>query len=350
MRLFRAAALGIAGIAMIGFIAALAFTGAPPGAEVGHFESAGIVPAAPEAVVRIELVHGKDRWAFRRESAKAWAFDGHGPSSVPDTLTSHLESGLRFLHVSSPSRSLEPAEYRGASFADFQLDPPAFVVSLATAAGTTAVVDFGALNPSGTSQYARMIGRPTLYLLPRYVGAEWQLAADMARRLAPAADTTAVVSRSEGLLLPVSIEQIWAVELVTGGALHRFERDGAGNWFLHVGQHSHAGGPAHVADPVKAPIIAAALGAFDQTRIEAVAARRPPSDGLDRFGLVHPGVIALMYARDNSTPVARIEVGSTSDGGFARYVRRARDGDVETIAAYEVERLIALLKAVGAAS
>lgn len=350
MRLLRTVALGIAGIAMIGFLAALAFTGRPPGSDVGHFDAAGIVPAAPEAVVRVELVQGKDRWAFRREGAKAWAFDGRKPSTVPDTLASHLESGLRFLHVSSPSRSLEPEGYRGASFADFQLDPPATVVSLATGDGVAAVVDFGALNPSGTSQYARMIGRPTLYLLPRYVGSEWQLAADMARRLAPTADTTAVASRSEGLLLPVSIEQIWAVELVTGGALHRFERDGAGNWFLHVGQHSHGGGPAHVADPVKAPIIAAALGAFDQTRIEAVAARQPSGDDLDRFGLVHPGVIALMYARDNSTPVARVEIGNMSNDGFARFARLSRDGDVVKIAGYEAERLIRLLKAVGVAS
>jgi hypothetical protein len=65
---------------------------------------------------------------------------------------------------------------------EFGLDPPAYVVSLG-AAGRTDVVDFGALDPAETSQYVRIIGRP--YLLPRHVGEEWQVAADMAKQLSP---------------------------------------------------------------------------------------------------------------------------------------------------------------------
>ena len=41
--------------------------------------------------------------------------------------------------------------------------------------------------------------------------------------------------------------------LVAAGRLTRFERDNAGRWFLHSGQHSHAGSAnAHVAEMIGA--------------------------------------------------------------------------------------------------
>jgi hypothetical protein len=257
------------------------------------------------------------------------------------------------MHVSTADRAIDPAEYQGSSFADFGLDPPAYAVSLVAADRSTVVANFGTLNPSRTSQYVRLLGQPTLYLLPRYVGAEWQVAADMAKRLLPptagspaGAPTSARFSR---LFLPTSIDRVWAVEIVYGGALHRFERDGSGNWFLHVGQHTHTASSAHVADPAKAPIIAAALEAFDQTQIETLVARHSSGNDIDRYGLSRPAVIALLYARDSSSPLARIEIGNLAEDGFGRYARLSPDGDVVQIAAYEAERLIGLLKAVGAA-
>ncbi|MFM9885429.1 MAG: hypothetical protein ACKVQT_20585, partial [Burkholderiales bacterium] len=35
------------------------------------------------------------------------------------------------------------------------------------------------------------------------------------------------------LVLPVPIEQLSAIEVVHGGAIHRFERDAARQWFYH---------------------------------------------------------------------------------------------------------------------
>lgn len=351
-RSLRAYALPAAAVLMVALIAVLALTGKPPGSDVGHFEPHGIVAVPPSAIVRIELTIGKDRSAFRRKDASSWTFDQPTAVRLPEELASHLEAALRFMHVSTPGRALDPAAYQGSSFADFGLDPPASVVSLAAADQSSVVADFGTLNPSGTSQYVRLVGQPTLYLLPRHVGAEWQIAADMAKRLSPPdaggnADTTA---RSSGLLLPTSIDRVWAVEIVYGGTLHRFERDSSGNWFLHVGQHTHAGGPAHVADPAKASIIAVALEAFEQTQIETRVASHSGGDALERYGLSRPAVIALLYARDSSSPLARIEIGSMAEDGFGRYARLSQDGDVVKIAAYEAERLIGLLKAVGAAS
>jgi Domain of unknown function (DUF4340) len=189
-------------------------------------------------------------------------------------------------------------------------------------------------------------------LMPRHVGTEWEVTADMARRTLPpesgSSDDNA--KRLMALLLPASIDRIWAIEIVIQGKLYRLERDSAGNWLLHTGQHSHAGNTdAHVADPDKARIIATALASLDQTQIETVVAKHPDEAELERYGLSRPEVIALMYARDSSSPLARLAIGKVSSDGFSRYARLA-GGDVVTIAGYTATNMVQLLKAVGAAS
>jgi hypothetical protein len=335
----------VAAAATMAIVAVLAVTGKPPGDHIlQRFEPHGIVAASPPDVLRIEMSLGTERLSLRRAPGGAWAFDGPEARPAARELASHLETALRFMHVSAPTRTLDPGDGSGAALADFGLDPPAFAVSLGGDGKTVVTADFGALNPSQTGQYVRLLGQPTLYLLARHVGAEWQLAADLARRSAPATAGTA------GLLLPASIDRIWAVEIVAGGKLHRFERDGAGDWLLHVGQHSHGStAPAHVADPAKAPIIAAALAAFAQTPVRSVAASRPGDGERARFGLEQPPLIALLYPQDSSTPLARIEIGGAADDGFSRYAQPAPDGDVVTIAADAPQRLVELLRAVGAA-
>jgi hypothetical protein len=348
----RYAIVGMAA-ALLALIGILATTGRPPDSnDIQRFEANGIMTTQPSHIGRIEIRLGNDRIAFRRADTGSWAFDAsHRP--VPNELASHVDAGLRFMHVSTPARMLDPSDYRGTSFVDFGLDPPAYLVSLGITDGSSLIADFGALNPAGTSQYVRIVGHPTLYLLPRHVGAEWQLAADMAKRISPHehGEDQDATTRELVLLLPVSVDRLGAMELVTGAKLHRFERDGSGNWFLHVGQHVHSSNtPAHVADPVQARIIGAALAAFDRAQIEAVVTRHPIGSELDRYGLSRPALIALTYARDSSTPLARIEFGGKADDNFSRYARISDEGDVVTIAAYEADRLIQMLKAVGAGS
>jgi hypothetical protein len=397
---------------MVALIGALALSGEPPGSEsIGHFEPNGMIATEPPEVVRVVINLDEHNLAFQRKDSGQWSFDrgasddaiyenraskvwggvgeskasvhgakvgrdgrpdgseghGHGsfdrhhldaisPQQLPRALSSpagltfHLEMALRFMRVSAPTRTLDSDDYRGTSFTEFGLDPPIYLVHLATVDGSFLTVDFGALNPAGTSQYVRLVGRPRLFLMPRHVGAEWQLVADMAKRaLSEAFGAGGAPGRPARLLLPVSVDQIAAIELVAAAKLHRFERDGSGNWFLHVGQHSHsADTAAHVADPVQAPIIAAALNAFDRTQIESVITRQANDSELNHYGLARPSLIALFYARDSSVPVMRIEIGDAAKDGFSRYVRAT--GDVMTIAAYQSERLINLLKAVGGAS
>jgi len=337
-----------ASVLMVALIAALALTGRSPGLPELHFEPHGIVPVPPSAVAAAEIRTGRERIGFRRTQADAWSFDHSSAFAVPAELASHLKTALHFMHVSEPTRSLDPSDYKGASFADFGLDPPAYLVSLRQADGAVIVADFGTLNPASTSQYVRLIGQPTLYLMPRYVGTEWELTADIAKRILP--PDTASGDRISGLLLPASIDRVWAIEIVFEGKLHRFERDGAGNWLLHVGQHTHTGNSdAHVADLTQARIIAAALAGLDQTHVEAVVAHHPGDADLERYGFSRPALIALMYARDSSSPLARLAIGHMTGDGFSCYARMS-DGDVVTIAAYKATGMVELLKAVGAAS
>jgi hypothetical protein len=356
-RAVRSFAALAAGALMVALIAALALTGRSPGLPELHFEAHGIMPGQPSAVARVEIRTDRDLAAFHRAPSGSWLFDRPDGPSVPSELASHLDNALQFMHVSEPARTLEPAEYSGARFTDFGLDPPAYVVSLEKADRSVLVADFGTLNAVSTSQYVRLVGQPTLYLMPRHVGAEWELTADMAKRLSPppsaesSGNATVGAKRLAGLLLPASIDRIWAVEIVFKGKLHRFERDGTGNWLLHLGQHTHSGNTdAHVADPDQARTIATALAALDQTQIEGLVAHHPDSSQLEHYGLIRPMLIAFVYQRDNSSPLARIDIGNMAEDGFGRYARIAESGDVVTIASYEAGRLIDLLKTIGAAS
>ena len=306
------------------------------------FSANGLLTMAPADISRLEVLSGADSIALRR-LGNGWSIDGT-QTAVPAELASHVDTALRFLNVSQPTRAIPADELSPESFSQFGLDPPTSVVTLEGA--TSAVtVSFGASNPADTSQYVRLGGTPAVYLLARHVGAEWRVVSDMARRMRGTA-APALASRATSLLLPVSMAQIWAAEIVHAGKLIRFERDVAGNWFRHTGQHSHAGATStHVADPAQAPIIAAALNALDTAAIET---RVKPADQaqLAEYGLNLPPLIVLLYVRDTSTPLVRLEFGGAADS-LDRYARLAPDGGIVTVAEFEARRLTELLKTVG---
>jgi hypothetical protein len=306
----------------------------------------GLLAIAPNDIDRVDIRSGAERVALRRQ-AGGWTIEGVHRAAPPE-LVSHIDTALKFLKVAEPSREISSGELGPESFAAFGLDPPSEVAVLETHSAVTATVNFGAANPAGTSHYVRLGGAPTVYLMPRHVTEEWHLLFDMARRQQGKAGF-AIASRSADLLLPVSMAQVWAIEIVAGGKLTRFERDPKGAWFKHTGEHTHtAGSDAHVADPVLAPIIDAAFRDFDAAVAEA---RVAPGDAahLAQYGLALPTLIVLFYARDSSTPLARLEFGTSADR-LERYARLVPDGAVITVAEFEPRRLSELLKAVGAGS
>ena len=83
------------------------------------------------------------------------------------------------------------------------------VVSLVAKNGKTSNVTFGEVTPAQNNQYVRILGRPSVYLLSHYVAVEWQIAFEMAARMAPGAAKTAKTARASAFLVPVSLA--WAV-------------------------------------------------------------------------------------------------------------------------------------------
>jgi hypothetical protein len=318
---------------MAGLIGAIALTGHwPVDQPRTHLETGGILSIPVERAARVEIVAGGRHMSLRSQSGGGWLVND-APASA--AVAEHIAVALRILAVSAPRRVLAAGDYSAGRLAAFGLDPPRFEVTVAEAGGSAAQIGFGDATPAENAHYVRIAGRPELYLLPRIVGEEWHLVRDMAMR-------------APGLLLPVSISQIWAVEIVKGGVLRRFERDPAGLWFHHTGQHVHLpGGFVHHADPKFAPLIAAELDALDRVPIAATAAPHPDAAMLAAAGLVHPATILLLYSRDSAGPVARAEFGSTAGDGSARWARLQNSDSLLTVPAGSEKPLAALLQLAG---
>jgi Domain of unknown function (DUF4340) len=343
--------VGVAGaIAMIALIGAISLTGRWPTGEIilPDPEVRGILAVPANQVAHVQVSIGEKDLVFRHRSEGGWLVNG---LETEKAVSDHIDAAVRLLNVSSPPRVLKPGDYSAAQVADFGLDPPHLLVSVVGNTGKTSSVTFGEPTPAQNAQYVRVIGQPNIYLLPRYVGVEWELAVDMAQRLLPAGSDTNVTERPSTLLLPVSMGTISAVEIVENGALTRFERDPDGDWFHHVGQHTHGpGAPAHKADPQLAPLLAAEFTALERASIETVVTQHPDPDTLREFGLEHPPLIILLYTRDSSRAVARVEFGKASPDGLGRYARVQETDDVVIVPSYAAAHLEKLLQLAGARS
>jgi hypothetical protein len=331
---FTTAAGVVAACLMAGLIGIIAVTGRwPSDAPRTHLEVGGILPVAAEMIASIEYSASEQRTRFSREGREGWAVDGTATGPV---IAGHIDTALRLLKTSAPRRVLAADEYDPRQLAAYGLEPPLFVLALVEKNGGTARFEFGEVTPARNAQYVRIAGRPELYLLPRDVGAEWDLARDMAGR--------------SGRLLPVSIAQVWAMEILNRGMLYRFERDLDGLWFHHVGQHVHTqGGFVHHADPKSALLIEAELARLDGLPIARVVARHPDEATLGRFGLEHPATILLLYSRDSAGPVARVEFGNATDE--PDHYARIRESDALVVApANATGHFTALLELAGSRS
>jgi len=337
-----AAAAGAA--SLITFIGAVALTGADRTDNLGRFEQQGIAKIDPAEIVRVDLGRGVDHVVLQRRGG-AWSLD---KQSIPEELEAHIGAALNFVSVSEPARALGADELKGVRFADYGLEPPAYTVALTSADGSGTTLGFGGLNPVEVSQYVRIIGRPELYLLPRYVGSEWEVAADQAQRLLRSAAQVEGTQRSGRWLLSVSINQIWSIDVAIDGKVHRFERDAAGDWLLRrSGQKAHTWSATSIAEPEKARRIAATLAALEQTWVWAILPSDAEGAELSEKGVPQASVSALFYARDNTVPVAKFEIGQSIDDRSGRFVRIDAKSNLFAVSADEADRLGDLVKSLG---
>ncbi len=165
-----AAALGAAAA-----ITLLALHGQRPDpAGLAPFEAAGVMRALePAQAMAVEVRQAEQRWRFQRGPGGGWAA---GTAPAPEQTARAVDDGLRFLHGSKPQRVLQRAEVDGIPVSEYGLAPPHYVVTVQDAAGATFSIEFGAVNPQGLAQYARVAGQGEVLLLPRFVGRSWETA------------------------------------------------------------------------------------------------------------------------------------------------------------------------------
>jgi uncharacterized protein DUF4340 len=324
----------VAACMMTVLLGVIAVTGRwPVDAPRTHVEVGGILSVPAERVTRVEFSAGEQRAVFSGNPREGWLFN---KAPVEPAVASHIATAVRLLTISAPRRVLAAGEYSPDQLTEYGLDIPRFVLVVAEADRDATRLDFGKATPAQNAQYVRIAGRPELYLVPRDVGEEWQLAYDMAERAAT-------------MLLPVSVTRVWAIEILSDGALYRFERDPAGLWFHHVGQHVHTpGGFVHRADPVLAPLIEAELVALDHIRVARIVAQHPDAAALAGAGLDRAWMIMLLYGRDSAGPVAQIGLGNATADGPDRYARIQQSDTLVIVPDDAARHLATLLLLAGA--
>ena len=135
------------------------------------FEAAGVMRETPDRIDRVEIAGGA-RATFVR-AAGAWRAEGGADTGLGADAAALLETALKFMHVSAPIRTLARGEYE-AALGEYGLDPPRYTVHLWAGRQPVLTAVFGATNPQGLFQYVRVDGRDALYLLPVFVGREWE--------------------------------------------------------------------------------------------------------------------------------------------------------------------------------
>ena len=161
-------------IGAILFIALMAFTGGRrENRQLVKPSAAGLMAVSTQDVDHVEVEREGRRLVFVRDSRGVWNGES-GHTALPAQTLEHLEMSLRFMRVVEPVRVMERHEWEGTSDEDFGLAPARYAVRLSGHGRSILAVRFGAANPQRVLQYARVEGRDELYLMPTFVGVEWE--------------------------------------------------------------------------------------------------------------------------------------------------------------------------------
>jgi hypothetical protein len=171
----RRLALPLLALLALAWLVAMVVTGAQPvQRQLVKFEAKGVLRLEPEAVQRIALGRGGQQIVLVRRGEGGWALEGGG--AVEGAAATHLDTAVKMLNRSGPVREIAAQELTGVDTRPFGLEQPVVVATLAGSGGQPLTVRFGALNPEGFLQYMRIDGDPKVYLMSRFIGAEWTAA------------------------------------------------------------------------------------------------------------------------------------------------------------------------------
>lgn len=160
----------------LAYLVAMVVTGAQPvQRQLVKFEAKGVLQIEPQAVQRITLGRGGRQVVLARNGEEGgWALEPGG--AVELVVATHLDTAVKMLHRSPPVREIASEDLSGVDTRPFGLEEPPIVATLSGPGGHVLTVRFGALNPEGFLQYMRIDGDPKVYLMSRFIGAEWMAA------------------------------------------------------------------------------------------------------------------------------------------------------------------------------
>jgi hypothetical protein len=175
---WRKLAVPLVAAAALGYLAAMAVTGAMPvQRQFVAFEAKGVLKIAPERIRRVEIDRGTERLVLVRTGEKSWATPEG--ADIGSDAGARVSMAVQMMHTSGPSREMAPGELADVDLTAFELDPPRIRVRLHDDQGRLVLVArFGGANADGFFQYMRLDGDDRLYLMSRFVGAEWIEAMD----------------------------------------------------------------------------------------------------------------------------------------------------------------------------
>jgi hypothetical protein len=171
----RNIAISTAALAAFAFLVVMVVSGAlPKRTQHVKFEAKGVLQLPPEQVNKVAIRAGERAGVFVR-TGERWASEAGKP--VDEATSKHLSMAVQFMNTSGPVRVLEPDEYKGSDARQFGLDQPRISIVLFEGDRPVLGAHFGGRNPDGMLDYVAVEGRPQLFLLSRFVGAEWDAAA-----------------------------------------------------------------------------------------------------------------------------------------------------------------------------
>ena len=159
----------------LAYLVTMVVTGAQPvQRQLVKFEAKGVLQIEPQEVQRITLDRGGRQVVLVRSDEGGWAHEPDG--MVEPAVAMHLDTAVKMLHRSAPVRVIAPEDLSGVDTRPFGLEEPVIAVTLSGPGAHVLAVRFGALNPEGFLQYMRIDGDRRVYLMSRFIGAEWTAA------------------------------------------------------------------------------------------------------------------------------------------------------------------------------
>lgn len=144
------------------------------------------------------------------------------------------------------------------------------------------------------------------------------------------------------LWMPVPPDELAAVEVLHGDALHRFEVDAQGVWFYHGVHAGAAGAHEHTPDLEASARISKALSGTARAKLE----REFPlgTDQGAQYGVATPGTLVLFHRKGQAEPVAQYAVGDMAPDGASQYVLQVGSRTVRTLPGYQIQNLVRLVE------